>query len=706
MREFDAPPSSGNSKKPTLTPEQVFRRGLQHQQSGRYSEAQIDYDTVLAVEPDHFGATYLLGLLFHQTGKQAEAFDLFSKATILDPQFFEAHANLGSVLQKLNRYEDAVASYLKALTLSPNSPETHYNLGGAYSELARFEDAVSSYKRAIQLKRNYAKAHNSLGNAYHSLGQLDDALASYQNTLTFEPNHRNAYFNIATIQVKKSAYGDAENNYLKALMIDPAYVEGLSNLGNVYAATSRLDQAIETFDRAIALNPDLTDIRTNKGNALRSIGKIEESLACYRAALSMDPANFLAHSNLIFTMGYATNITPADICHEADQWNICHGYKGKIEPHTNSPQPDRRLRIGFVSGDLRNHPVSQFLVNILTELDPGKLELFAYSNSFIKDHVTAGLKASISHWRNVAALGDQQLAEQIQADSIDILIDLSGHTTDNRLQVFTRKPAPVQVTWLGYGGTTGVKAIDYILCDRHVLPPEHEDRFCERPWRLPDVWVSFSPPVCDVEPGPLPALENGYVTFASFNSVTKITDQTISCWARVLHAVPESRLLLKAIQLSEKSAQEEVTNRFAAHGIDHQRLTLKGWAAKPEDHFADYQQVDIALDPFPYGGGTTSVEALWMGVPVLAKRGDRFVSNMGVSLGHCVGLESWVVDDEEDYINKAQTFASDHHMLSGLRGRLRHQVLASPLCDASLFARNFELACQRMWRKWCTTQPT
>jgi protein O-GlcNAc transferase len=334
----------------------------------------------------------------------------------------------------------------------------------------------------------------------------------------------------------------------------------------------------------------------------------------------------------------------------------------------------------------------------LSHFDPARLELIAYPTYHEQDELTARIRPYFSAWHPLFGKSDAAAARLIHADGVHVLIDLSGHTKHNALPVFAWKPAPVQVTWLGLPATTGVAEMDYVLGDPHALPPEFESHFSEAVWRMPDSCLCLAVPASPVQVDPLPALAAGYVTFASFNNLTKMTDAVVAVWARILKAVPDSRLLLKTKQLSDPGVCEKTRQRFAACGIAPDRLVLGGTLASRDDHLAAYNKVDIALDTFPYPGVTTSVEALWMGVPVLSLRGDRFMSRTATSIARNAGLPGWVAADEDDYVARAVAFASDLGRLAALRAGLRQQVLASPLFDAPRFARNFEDALWGMWQ--------
>ena len=333
----------------------------------------------------------------------------------------------------------------------------------------------------------------------------------------------------------------------------------------------------------------------------------------------------------------------------------------------------------------------------------GSLELFAYSNHLETDALTERIKSCCRGWHTVHSLSDEHLAQLVRNDSIDILIDLSGHTGDNRLPMFAWKPAPVQVTWLGYFATTGVAAIDYLIADPWTLPDSEEVNFSETIWRLPETRLCFTPPAEALEVAPLPALSNDFITFGCFNNLTKMNDQVVALWARIFVAIPNSRLFLKSQPLGEASVQQSVSKRFADHGIDPQRLILEPYVPRG-NYLAAYNQVDIALDPFPFPGGTTTVEALWMGVPVLTLAGKHFLARQGVGLLMNAGLPEWVASDRENYVALAVQHASDPHRLATLRAGLRQQVLASPIFDAARFARHFEAALRGMWEQWCHQQ--
>ncbi len=420
------------------------------------------------------------------------------------------------------------------------------------------------------------------------------------------------------------------------------------------------------------------------------------------------PDNTNAHTALLFLHNYLNDQSATELLAEAQRYGEL---VQRICPHTNTawsndPNPERCLRIGFVSGDLRRHPVGFFLEGVLAALASiasGRLKLFAYSNFCRNDEITQRLKACCQGWHSVAGISDKVVSEKIREDGIDILIDLSGHTMYNRLPLFAWKPSPVQVTWLGYFATTGVAQIDYLVADPWTLPESEEKNFTERIVRLPETRLCFTVPDEAVAVSPLPALTNGHVTFGCFNTLTKMNDSVVALWSQVLQAVPDSVLLLMSHQINEPLVKERTIARFQAHGIDAKRLILRGVVPRAE-YLKTYNEVDIALDPFPYCGGTTSVEALWMGVPVLTLAGEHFLSRQGVGLLMNAGLPEWVAVDHGDYVARAVSHAGDLQTLASLREGMRNQVLASPIFDAPRFANHFAAALRSIWRDWCKRQ--
>ena len=682
--------------------EQAIELGLQHHNAGDLPKAEGIYQQILQVEVNHPVALHLLGVIAHQMGKNDIAIDLIGKAIAIKSDYVAAHNNLGLAFKELGKLDDAVASYLKAINIKPDYDEAHSNLGITLQEQGKLDDAVASYHKALAIKPDYAEAHSNLGNVLKDQEKLDDAVASYHKALAIKPDYAEAHRNLGNVFQQQGKLGDAVASYQKAIAIKPDYAEAHGNLGIILHEQGMLGDAVASYHKAIAISPNYAVAHSNLGVAFKDQGKLDDAVASCQKALAIKPDYPEVHSNLIFLYSYILDHPIIDLRDEASRYDKLVSAKARpISNHPNIKNPDRRLRIGMVSGDFKQHAVGHFLTGVLSEINTEHVELFAYSTSSMEDDLTVKIKTCVYKFQKVVGISDEQLSKDIMEDGIDILIDLSGHTGRNRLPLFAWKPAPIQVTWLGYGGTTGIEAMDYVLCDSLVLPPSDEAHFVEKPWRLPDIWVCFSPPKFDIEVGTLPALANSHITFGSFNNLTKISDKAVECWARILKAVPDSRLLLKNNQLNDTSIQEATRTRFEAHGINPLRIILKSHVIDKKEHFLTYQEMDISLDTFPYSGGTTTIEAIWMGTPVVTLKGDRFISHLGESILHNVGLADWIADTTDDYVEKAVAFASDLEKLSYLRESLRDQLIISPVCDATRFAGNLEDAFRGMWKEWC-----
>jgi predicted O-linked N-acetylglucosamine transferase (SPINDLY family) len=440
------------------------------------------------------------------------------------------------------------------------------------------------------------------------------------------------------------------------------------------------------------------------GGVLKDLGRLDEALRALQRALEINPSSALAHNNLLFIHNYLADQPPEGLLSEARRFGEM--VARLAQPYTEWPNPPdhhKVIHVGFVSGDLHGHPVGYFLEGVLAALSSqaiGRLELYAYHSIVREDETSKRLRACCKAWHSAVGLSDAALAGRIREDGIDILIDLSGHTANNRLPVFAWRPAPIQVSWLGYFATTGVAAIDYFIADPWTLPQDQEAFFTEQIWRLPETRLCFTPPTAKVDVNALPALANGYITFGCFNNLSKMNDAVVQLWARVLSAVPASRLFLKYQQFAEASVRQSTRERFAVYGIAADRLIFEDYVPRA-NYLAAYHRVDIALDPFPFPGGTTTVEALWMGIPVLTLAGERFLSRQGVGLLMNAGLPEWIATDHDDYVARAVAHASDLQSLAALRARLRQQALASPIYDAPRFAKHFEAALREMWLTWC-----
>jgi len=537
----------------------------------------------------------------------------------------------------------------------------------------------------------------------HQAGRLQDAQSLYRQILSRQPDHPDALHLLGVIQFQQAQPNAAMELICRAIALDPGRPEFHCNLGVVLADVGRASDAIAAFQHALDLRPLYPEAHHNLGNSLRDMGLMDQAIAHYRQVLAIPPGDVESHHNLVYAMHFIPG-DPAAVFQEHLNWNRIHAQPlaGQIPRHSNDAAPDRRLKIGYVSPDFRQHSVGFFLLNLLANHDPAAVEVFCYSDAARPDAATARFQQAAHHWKPVVGVADAQLAQIIIQDQIDILVDLAGHTAGNRLLVFARKPAPIQVSYCGYPDTTGLATMDYRFTDAYADPPGTTEQFhSEQLVRLPRCFLCYAPPADGPEVGSVPAAAGGRITFGSFNSISKLSDATVAMWSAVLSAVPNSRLMIKSQGLAGAPARQQVLERFAARGIAADRLELHGRIASPAGHLELYHQIDIALDTYPYHGTTTSCEAMWMGVPVVTLAGKTHASRVGVSLLSNVGLEQLIAQTAEQYVQIAADLAKDVDALSKLRSALRSRLAASPLLDGSGLAREVEAAYRVMWKQWC-----
>lgn len=637
-------------------------------QSGETEAAAEALQAIATEAPETADAHHLLGIIAYRAGDLAAASQRIESAIAADPRQAEFHNTLGAVRRAAGDTEGAIDAFDAALRLRPRHAQAAANLGNALAHVKRLDEAAASYRRALEIAPNSPGIHNNLGNVLAEKGDIDAAIA----------------------------------NFHAALALAPDYPEALSNLGLALARAERFEEAIAAYRKALAIDPEHLPALANIGGALLVVGAHSEAMQAYQRTVERlgDVAQF--HFNMVSLQNYLEDATPVRTL------ALTRRYGEALRPPAvpalpNRPDPERRLRVGFVSADLHAHSVTRFLLPLLEAMVSAKLDLVAFSMDSYPDAVTDRLRKYLTEWHDIRELDAAQAADLVRASAIDVLIDLSGFTSGARLDLFARRAAPVQCSWMGYSGTTGIPAMDYLIADPRVAPPGSDGEFSETVWRLPDSYLCFGRPDWP-SPPELPALRNGYVTFGSFNNIGKLSDGTLACWIELLQAVPESRLLIKSSRGGVSRRLAELAEAFVAAGIAADRLRFVDRLADRDAHIALYGEVDIGLDPFPYNGTTTTCEALWSGVPVLTKRGDSFVSRVGESLMHSAGLDDWVAADAADYVRRAVGFAADLEALQSLRAALPSRVAASPLGDAPRFAANFEAALRAMWRKWCDTQ--
>jgi protein O-GlcNAc transferase len=560
----------------------------------------------------------------------------------------------------------------QALAIYPDLAEAHFNLGAVLQARGRLAEAEQSFRQALALKPGYVDPHVNLGALLQSQGRLDDATESLRAALVLAPQHADARNNLATVLLDQG----------------------------------RTDTAIEHLLTALRANAASPEVHCNLGAALQRLGSVDAAIEHYRAAIELDPGLLDAHSNLLFMLSFHAECSPAEYLAEARRYGAKLAARVRAlpnRPEAAAADPMRPLRVGMVSGDLKAHPVGYFVESLLNSLDRRRVELIAYPTQPREDDLTARLKPLFAAWSPIFGSSDEEAARRIHADGIDILIDLAGHSAHNRLPVFAWRPAPVQLTWLGYFASTGVPGIDTLIADPVSVPERHRAHFSETICYLPDTRLCFTPPraAATLAVAPLPALTNGHLTFGCFQASSKINEHVLAAWGRIFQALSGARLRLQNQEMGTPSARSTMLARLGAVGLAAERVTLVG-ATPRDEYLAAHGEVDIILDTFPYPGGTTTCEALWMGVPTLTLVGETMLSRQGAALMACVGLTEWVAGDEEDYVDRALGHAADLNRLAGLRQGLRQQVLASPLFDAPRFASRLESLLQGLWAKRTT----
>lgn len=629
----------------------------------------------------------------------------FAEMEALARSMVEANADDGEAWKALGvalkmQAKDALPAMQKAADLLPADAMAQFNCGVALHDNRNLDEAIAYYNRAIAIDAGNFKAYNNLGNILKERRDFNAARTQYRRAISIEPNFAEAHHNLALASEAEGDISTAFQSYQEAVRLRNDYANAWNNFGNLLKRMTRLSDAETAYRNAISSRVDYYEAHNNLGMVLHNKGNSEAAEAHFAKSIELNPDFISAHSNLLLSLNYVSASNEKRLAVARD-FNL--RLNAQARPYRTwrvNICANRPLKIGFVSGDLRTHPVGFFLENILRELRASpNLELVAYSNNNRDDDLTLRLRDHFHSWHNVADVPILSIATQIQAASIDILIDLSGHTAHNLLPVFAWKPAPIQASWLGYVATTGLEEIDYLIADNFSVPKEMESQFVEKVWRMPETMICFTPPAYDIPVSLPPATANGFITYGSFNNLTKMNDAVVSLWSQILHSVPGSKLLLNTKQLNDAAIRDKTWKRFAAHGIGHERVILE-FVTPRANSLAAYSRIDIALDPFPYNGGTTTAEALWMGVPVLTLAGDRLAGRMGVSQLSNVGLTDWIASDESDYLSKAKTLA-DIPRLTETRAGLRQQVLASPIFDAPRFARHFEAALHDMWRYYC-----
>jgi protein O-GlcNAc transferase len=666
--------------------------------------AEAHYLEFLTKRPNSVDAHLGLAKALYDHDRYEHAIAEFRNAIACAPQNTENLLTLGLVLQCHEDLDEAAKCYLRAIEVDPALAAAHNNLGAIAKKLGDSNLAISHFKRAIAEDPEYAQAHFNLGLAYKKASRYEDAEQCFLKAIQLKPDFAEAYIDYGMLLQHFGKPNVAEEKYRKALELDPKLSATYVNLGVVLCHTGRFSEADALFEKGSLIHPNDTGLLINWSNAQKDMGNVKLAIALLKKAIAIDPTLLGAYSNLLFNQHYLPNWDDGQMLQDARSFGIQAEMQARpFQTWANEKNLDRAIRIGLVSGDLRNHPVGYFLEGVLASISANtsaNVDVYAFPTRACSDAVSEKLRSYCKGWHSAIELSDSEFCDVVRQNHIDILVDLSGHTGYSRLGMFAWRPAPLQVSWLGYFATTGLSAIDYLIADPWTLPKSEECNFVEKIWRLPESRLCFTPPKENIDVNALPAIKNGYVTFSCFNNLAKVGDRVIQAWARILSGTPGSRLLVKSQLKRDQEKTKEVFARFAANGISADQLTIEDYESR-QNYFYAHHRVDIALDPFPYPGGTTTAESLWMGVPVLTLAGTHFLERQGVGLLANVGLKDWIADDEEDYIAKGLRLAADIENLVQLRSALRQKALSSPIFDGQRFANHFVEAMRQMWVEYC-----
>ena len=589
------------------------------------------------------------------------------KETYTHSQPSKKDMKLLELLHHKKNFKELEIETKKLIEIYPNFSQLFNILGYSLHKQGHLKSAIINYEQAISINPKFIFAYNNLGNVYKDLGKFNEALSKYKYSIELNPNYAEAYYNKGLLYKKFLKYNESIRSFKSALDIKPDYLDAYFDLGQIFIMIGKFEEAIENFQKVINLKSDFKQ----------------------------------AYNNIFFTLLYMKKNNYDFFTALARKFrSSVKTIDKKLLPQNQFEKKPKKLRIGFISGDFWEHPVGYILLGTLKNLRNKNLELIGYSNFFKQDKFSTKIKSYFDKWYEIENKEDFEVINSIRNDKINILVDLSGHSAKNRLSLFMNKAAPIQISWGGYPGFTGVPEIDYVIGDPYVTPKKENKFFSEKVFLLPNIWICFTAPEIEIEIKKLPAIKNKYITFGSFNNLSKINDEVISLWSKIIKAIPKSKIFLKSNVLDDAYFSELIIDKFKKNNVKKDSIILEGRSSRT-DYLNCYNKIDIALDPFPWSGGISTFESLWMGVPVLTKKGfDKFVSHQTESINYNSGMGDWVADDNNEYFNKAVKFALDINELSKVRKNLRKKVLKSPSFDTSLFAQEFDKALWKIWNNF------
>ncbi len=669
--------------------------------AGRLEEAILRYDRILAERPDLPDALHLKGIARAQSGHFDDGIALIRRAIELDGSVLDYHQNLGKLFLQAGRLAEALVPYRAAAAIAPQDAGLQGTLGVLLQEVGELAESAAALRRAVALDPSSPEARNNLGNVLKQEGDLEGAEAELRRAVEMRPDYANAYHNLGNVLIELNKVEEGVEALGRATRLQPDHAQAFANLAAGLNLLERPEEGSAAARRAIELSPGMPEAHNNLGAALRASGDVAGAEAAYRQAIAVDPRFSRAHSNLIYILDFNPDYAVRDHQAERRKWQAQHAapLAQEIRPHANSPDPERRLRIGYVSADFRRHSAANGFGPMIMSYDRSAFDVICYASNALQDEVTAQFRGAATDWRDCARLGDAQLAQTIRDDRIDILVDLSGHSAGNRLLTFARKPAPVQATAWGFATSTGLEAIDYFLADSVIVPESERAIYTEEVLYLPCL-MSYLPPAHTPEVSEAPVRRNGFVTLGSFNRLEKMGAGALTAWAEILRRNPSVRLVVKSQALDRPASRSAFEAQLLGLGVDRNRLTLLGGDPQAV-HLAKHSLVDLMLDPFPHAGGISAADALWMGVPVVSLSGKTTAGRIGASALHALGLDRLIATSEEDYIETVLGLVDAPETLIELRGSLRGRMQASPFGDAARYVRSAEAIYREIWRRWC-----
>lgn len=675
----------------------AFAAAVAKHQSGDLATAERLYRELLATVPNHAPSWCNLGVVLVRLNRFDEAGRCYHTALMHSPGNPDAHFNLGNLHRRAGQLREAEANYRACLISNAAHPAAGYNLAITLTALGQLAEAESLLRSQILLESRNPEVHARLGDVGLRAGKLPDAIACFRTATELAPTDPRWWYNLGLAQTSAGDPKLGQESLGKALKLRPEYPEAHNALGLAMEHLGQKDDAAFHYREAVRINPQFADAWCNLGTNLGEMGRSDEAIECLGRSLVAKPVPHV-HSNLLLLLNYSSRLTPEQVFAEHVRWAERYAPPSPdplpiAEPH----DPDRRLRIGYVSADFKTHTVAGLIELLLRHHNREQFEIFAYANVIRPDAKTELFRSLADSWRSIVPLTDDQTAEVIRADGIDILVDLGGHTAGNRILAFARRPAPVQITMFGYPNTTGMRCFDYRITDEVYEPiGTSESRSTEPLLRLPELCWVYRPPDDAPPVGPLPGATQKSLTFGCLNNPAKASDACLDAWAAVLRAIPGSRLIMTGSQ--SHAGARRILDRFSQAGILRDRVELLSRVPLSE-YLTAYHRIDIALDPFPFNGGITTTDSLWMGVPVLTVAGQTYVGRQGVAILTRLGLTDFVVESPLDLAEKAKSWAGRRAELAEIRAGLRERMVASPVCDAPRYVRNLEAAFREVWRQ-------